>query len=311
MVPVGGPATKTDTDTAVLILSRVAGEGADRQRGEGDYTLRPEEHNLLRGICELYPNVVVIVNAGGAVDLSFMDEFSNIKALLFVSQPGMEGGRAVADVLNGTVNPSGHLTDTWAISYDDYPTAATFSHNNGDVKNERYAEGIYVGYRYFDSFGVPARFGFGDGLSYTEFAYALKHAACDAEGNVSAEVAVTNTGNVRGKAVAQLYAQLPFGKLEKEARRLAAYGKTEPLAPGASQTLTLRFTASDLASFDEAASAYVIEQGVYGLWLGGSLNGSRLCAALKLEADICLKKVDHICPLQEKLKELKQDADNS
>ena len=311
VVPVGGPAAKTDADTAVFILSRVAGEGADRQRGAGDYMLRPEEHDLLKGICGLYENVAVIVNAGGAVDLSFMDEFTNIKALLFVSQPGMEGGRAVADVLNGTVNPSGRLTDTWAFHYDDYPTAATFSHNNGDVKNERYAEGIYVGYRYFDSFGVPARYGFGDGLSYTEFAYALKNIASDAAGKVCAEVTVTNTGKVPGKAVAQLYAQLPFGKLEKEARRLAAYGKTALLAPGASEVLTLSFNAMDLASFDEAASAYVLEPGVYGLYAGGSLNGSKLSAALNLKDKVSLKKVDHICPLKEELKELKQDADKA
>ena len=311
VVPVGGPAVKTDTDTAIFILSRVAGEGADRQRGEGDYVLRPQEHDLLAGICGLYENVIVIVNAGGAVDLSFMDEFKNIKALLFVSQAGMEGGRAIADVLDGTVNPSGHLTDTWAFHYDDYPTAATFSHNNGDVENERYAEGIYVGYRYFDSFGIPARYGFGDGLSYTEFAYALKTVKADPEGKVCAEVTVTNTGKVPGKAVAQLYAQLPFGKLEKETRRLVAYGKTDLLASGASQTLTLCFTASDLASFDEAASAYVLEPGVYGLWLGDSLNGSALCAALNLKENVCLKKVDHICPLKEELKELKQDADKA
>ena len=311
VVPVGGPAAKTDADTAVFVLSRVAGEGADRQRGEGDYTMRPEEHDLLKGVCGLYENVVVIVNAGGAVDLSFMDEFPQIKALLFVSQPGMEGGRAVADVLNGTVNPSGHLTDTWAFSYDDYPTAATFSHNNGDVKNERYEEGIYVGYRYFDSFQVPARYGFGDGLSYTEFAYALKKLASGPDGKVCAEIAVTNTGKVPGKAVAQLYAQLPFGKLEKEARRLAAYGKTALLAPGASENLTLCFNAIDLASFDEAASAYVLEPGVYGLWLGGSLNGSKLCGALNLKDNVSLKKVDHICPLKEELKERKQDADKA
>ena len=117
------------------------------------------------------------INAGAQVDLSFMDEFKNIKALLTIVQPGMEGGNAFADVVSGKVTPSGKLTDTWAYKYEDYPNSETFSHNNGNVETEVYKEGIYVGYRYFDTFDVPVRYGFGYGLSYTEFeisAYSLE-----------------------------------------------------------------------------------------------------------------------------------------
>lgn len=143
------------------MISRIAGEGADRQADKGDYHLKDEEYEMLADICANYENVIIVINAGAQVDLSFMDEFTNIKALLTIVQPGMEGGNAFADVVSGKVNPSGKLTDTWAYKYEDYPNAETFSHNNGNVETEVYEEGMYVGYRYFDTFDVPVRYGFG------------------------------------------------------------------------------------------------------------------------------------------------------
>ena len=125
-----------ETKTAIFVLSRVAGEGADRQAGAGDYCMTEEEEALLASITARYEQVIVLLNAGGPVDLSFMDRYP-IAALVQISQPGMEGGNAVADVLGGEVNPSGKLTDTWAVSYDDYPNAQTFSHQNGDVTLDR------------------------------------------------------------------------------------------------------------------------------------------------------------------------------
>ena len=113
-----------------MCISRIAGEGADRQADKGDYYLKDEEYKMLADICANYENVIVVINAGAQVDLSFMDEFTNIKALLTIVQPGMEGGNAFADVVSGKVNPSGKLTDTWAYKYEDYPNAETFSHNN-------------------------------------------------------------------------------------------------------------------------------------------------------------------------------------
>lgn len=304
--PAGAPIAATDTDTAVYVVSRIAGEGADRYDRPGDYLLTPAEHGELRDICAQYARVIVIVNAGGVIDLSFMDEFPQIGALLIASQPGMSGGHAIAAVLNGSVNPSGHLTDTWAYQYADYPAAARFSHNDGDVNNAFYEEGIYVGYRYFDTFGKAVRYGFGEGLSYTTFDFAFKALRCAPDGTAEAVVAVTNTGKVPGKAVAQLYAQLPAGRLEKEARRLAAFGKTSLLAPGAAEELTLSFDAWALASFDEANAAWLLEKGVYGLYLGNSLRESALCASLEIAEDIVYQRVGHICPLQKPLQELHQ-----
>ena len=167
--PVKVPEADESTDTAIYVLSRVAGEGADRNADKGDYYLKDDEHQMLADLCQYYKNVIIVINAGGQVDLSFMDEFSNIKALLVIVQPGMEGGNAFADVISGKVNPSGKLVDSWAYKYEDYPSAATFSHNNGNVEKEFYEEGLYVGYRYFDTFGIPVRYGFGYGLSYTTF----------------------------------------------------------------------------------------------------------------------------------------------
>lgn len=307
--PAGDPVTKSDADAAVYVISRVAGEGADRFNAPGDYLLSEAEHDALRDLCALYAKVIVIINAGGVIDLSFMDEFPQIGGLLIVSQPGMEGGRAVAAVLSGQVNPSGHLTDTWAYHYADYPSAEHFSHNDGDLKNAFYEEGIYAGYRYFDTFGVPVRYGFGDGLSYTDFDMKVASVCCMPDGKAEVAVDVVNEGNVSGKAVVQLYAQLPCGRLDKEARRLVAFGKTALLTPGANETLTLTFGPGDLASFDEESSAWVLEKGVYGLYVGQSLRDSQLATGLILAEDVVLQRVGHILPLQKPLNELKPDPE--
>ena len=228
MLPAGGDVYATEAEVAVYVLARVAGEGADRQAGPRRLCARAEEHAQLADLCRLYRHVVLLINAGGVVDLSCLDEFPAIEAVLVISQPGMEGGRAVADVLSGAVNPSGKLTDTWPFRYADYPNAATFSHNNGNVEQEIYQEGLYVGYRYFDSFEIAVRYGFGFGLSYTEFELDGAQVACAADGTVLVKVAVTNAGKRAGREVVQLYAGLPDGKLEKEPAGSIAFAKTGP-----------------------------------------------------------------------------------
>lgn len=303
-LPAGGPVYSTDADIAVYVLSRVAGENADRFARGGDYYLSEEEHHMLADLCSIYDKTIVIVNAGGVVDLSFLDEFPAIKGVLVVSQLGMEGGHAVADVLHGDVNPSGKLTDTWALDYADYSNAATFSHNNGNVEKELYEEGIYVGYRYFDSFNVPARYGFGYGSSYTTFRVETKSIASAKDGTVTIQAAVTNTGSVAGKEVVQVYAVLPAGKLEKEVRRLVAFAKTRLLSPNETEEIMLRFGASQMESYDEEASAWVLESGTYGIFVGTSLDQSVLAATLMLPEDKTLEQLCSICPLQQELKQL-------
>ena len=309
-MPAGAPITQTDADVAIYILSRVAGEGADRFDAEGDYYLTAEEKQQLSDICSMYKHVIVAVNTGGLADLSFMDEYKNIEALLQIVQPGMEAGNAFADIISGKVTPSGKMTDTWAYKYEDYPNSKTFSHNNGNVDKEYYTEGIYVGYRYFDSFDIPVRYGFGYGLSYTTFETKTLSIVLKDHKKIVVKTEVTNTGDTySGKEVVELYATCPAGKLEKEYRRLVAFGKTGLLAPGQSEKVTLEIVLDKLTSYSEAEAAWVLESGSYVIWEGSSLEGAQPCAVLKLDKEAVLTKVQNICPLKEELEEMKQSSE--
>ena len=312
--PVGDIPTEAapDTETAFYVLSRVAGEGADRTEGEGDYTLLPKEEQMLAAVCRLYRNVAVVLNVGGVVDLSFLDRYNNIKGLLQLSQPGMEGGNAFADVVSGKVNPSGHLTDTWAYRYHDYPNAEEFSHCNGNTDQEFYNEGIYVGYRYFDSYRIPVRFGFGEGLSYTTFALQAAQPSLYEESpenqsitadqcGLEVSVSVTNSGDTAGREVVQVYLSLPqpyaggSAVLEKERRRLAGYAKTSLLAPDAAETVTIRIPYSRMASYSEEEAGWIMEAGCYGLWVGDSLRNAVLTEVIRLEQTKILEYDSHVC----------------
>lgn len=310
-MPAGTAITKTDADTAIYILSRVAGEGADRFDREGDYYLTEEEKKQLADICNLYEHVIVAVNTGGLADLSFMDEYKNIEALLQIVQPGMEGGNAFADIISGAVTPSGKMTDTWAFKYEDYPNSKTFSHNNQDVENEFYNEGIYVGYRYFDSFDIPVRYGFGHGLSYTTFETKFSSMNLVNNEKLVIETETVNTGDTySGKEVVQLYVTCPEGKLEKEYRRLAAFGKTGLLAPGQSEKMKLEIPFDRLTSYSEEKAAWILEKGSYVIWLGNSLESAKPCCDLVIKEEVVLIKTKNICPLKEELEELRQNPEN-
>ena len=299
-------------DTAIFVLSRVAGENADRHTTEGDYYITEEEKTLLSQVCEAYRDVVLVINTGGLVDLGFTEKFANIRSILQFMQAGQEGGNAFADVISGDVTPSGKMTDTWALFYEDYPNASFFSHKSGDVYTEEYREGIYVGYRYFDTFDVPVRYCFGYGLSYTEFA--LGADGIDVTGlgtsrpEVSVEVEVKNTGDIySGKEVAQIYVSCPQGKLPKEYRRLAGFGKTDELKPGEMQKMRISFALYQLASYDENLAAWILEKGTYGIWLGNSLDSSHLVGTLKLDEDVVMVQCGHICERKQELDEIQPD----
>ena len=311
IMPAGDKIKKSagdEAETAIYVISRIAGEGADRQADKGDYYLKDEEYKMLADICANYENVIVVINAGAQVDLSFMDEFTNIKALLTIVQPGMEGGNAFADVVSGKVNPSGKLTDTWAYKYEDYPNAETFSHNNGNVETEVYEEGMYVGYRYFDTFDVPVRYGFGFGLSYTDFEindYCLESLE---NKKMTVSVQVKNTGKVSGKEVVQVYTSLPGGILEKEAHRLVAYAKTSELKPDESEKITVEISLEHLTSYDEKRAAWILESEFYGIWIGNSLADAKLCGGVKLDNEVILRQVKNLFPLKQELDEKTQTS---
>lgn len=299
---------KSDTDTAVYVVSRIAGEAADRFVKKGDYYLTDVEMKNLRYVCEHYQHVIFIVNAGAQIDLSFTVNYPSIESILYMVQAGMEGGSALADILDGTVNPSGKLTDTWAWKYEDYPSSDTFSHNNGNIQKEYYTESIYVGYRYFDSFGIAPQYPFGFGLSYTDFFIekADEPICIDTEKQtITVAAAVKNTGTIyAGKEVLQVYVSAPQSGQPKEYRRLCGYGKTSLLAPGETLKIDVSFPVKAIASFDERRSAWIAEKGLYGIWIGNSSRNLVLCGALKVAEDSVVEKVTHICPIKESLDEL-------
>lgn len=295
------PEAKTDTDTAVYVISRISGEGADRYAKKGDYYLSDAEYRELKDITSLYEKTVVILNTGGIIDLSFVDELG-IAAVVYMSQAGMEGGNALADILSGNVNPSGKLTDTWACAYEDYPGSRDFSHDNGNLFEEKYTEGIYVGYRYFDTFGVKPRYSFGYGLSYTGFALHTESVSLKGHRAVI-RVKVKNTGDRSGREVVQVYASCPSGHLKKEKKRLAAFAKTGVLLPGAEEVKTLEFDLSLLESYWAGQASYYMERGKYYLLVGTNAAQTEMAACLTLQETVMLRKVTNICPLLNSLTE--------
>ena len=184
----------SDADTAVYVIARNSGEGADRKNEKGDYQLTDIEYANLQKLGANFENVVVVLNVGGIVDTKFFHEIVGLDSLLLMSQAGMEGGNALADVISGKVTPSGKLTDTWAVDYEDYPSSDTFSSNDGNTDTETYTDDIYVGYRYFDSFGVEPAYEFGFGLSYTTFDTEINYVQAD-EQTVTVNATITNTGD--------------------------------------------------------------------------------------------------------------------
>ena len=308
-MPKGEKITASDAQTAIYVISRVSGEGADRKEEKGDYYLSELEEEELEATCANYEKTIVVLNVGGIVDLSFADKYG-ISGLILLSQAGMEGGDALADVMTGKVNPSGKLTDTWAYHYGDYPGSENFSHNNGNVIEEKYEEGIYVGYRYFDSFGEPVRYPFGFGLSYTAFEVRLAGVRLDA-GRCIVRVKVLNTGVCSGKEVVQLYVSCPPGKLPKERKRLAAFAKTGLLKPQEEQELELAFDLRILESYHTARAAWYLEEGIYYLLFGTSSDDLKMAAGLKLSGTICMEQLVNICPLLDALKERRVPEETS
>ena len=320
-IPPGSvPADKApdDTaDTAIYVIARTAGEGADRNNKPGDYLLTDTEEAFADALCRMYDHVILVLNTGGLIDLGFTDApgRENIDAILYIHQPGMEAGTAFADIISGAVTPSAKLTDSWAYSYADYPNAETFSCNSGNVEREEYVESIYVGYRYFDTFEKPVRYCFGYGLSYTTFAVETVGLELVNPGTkdpcIDVTVRVSNTGSVSGAEVVQLYAARPQDRLQKEYRSLAGFAKTAVLSPGASQTIQVSFPLRTLASYDEAASAWVLEKGFHILLAGTSLESAEVCGAVEVMGDIMLTKTEPICPLRCPLNELVQSRETA
>ena len=315
-MPVGKPidiekAKADGADRALFVLSRIAGESKDRKDEAGDYYISHSEKQLLARVCRRYKEVCLVINSGSVVDLAFTDEFPNIKAIIYYVQAGQRGGDALASVLLGEVVPQGKLTDTWPANYRDLPSANTFSYKSGSVYKEEYIDDIYVGYRYFDTFGVPVRYGFGYGLGYTEMGIlnpGLEVSQIGGENKIIACATVKNIGGkYDGREVVQVYVSAPQEGLDKEFRRLVGFKKTGLLKPGEEEKVKIEFSMEGLTSFDEEKSAYTLQKGLYGVWVGNSLESARLVGSILLDETIITEKLRHVCPLKEELKTIKPD----
>ena len=270
---------KAWADVAVISICRFSGEGWDRKGipGDGDFYLTREEQNMVDTVTANFEKVVVVLNVGGMVDTSWFCDSEKIQGVLLAWQGGMEGGLAAADLLCGDVNPSGKLTDTFARTFDDYPSSAGFNESEDYVD---YTEDIYVGYRYFETIPGAAEkvnYPFGYGLSYTEFAIEPLRAG-EEDGTICVDVRVTNMGSRAGKEVVQLYYRAPQGVLGKPLEVLGAFAKTELLGAGQSQVLRLKMPVNAMASYDDLgkiqASAYVLEAGNYSFRIGNSVRNT-------------------------------------
>ncbi|HJD43367.1 MAG TPA: glycoside hydrolase family 3 C-terminal domain-containing protein [Candidatus Mediterraneibacter quadrami] len=293
--PFGQPVTlgdimRSDTDTCIYVIARQAGEGADRKLKNFEYSLSDIEKENIALCAASYEKFIVVVNVGSVFDLSFLDEIEGINAVVYFAQQGMEGGRAFADLITGKAVPSAKTVDTWPKDYKDIPFAMDYSYLNGDLEEEYYREGIYVGYRYFDSYDVEPRYPFGYGLSYTTFSIEKENVELVGT-KVMVRVNVTNTGSTySGKEVVQLYASCPQTGMAKEYQRLAAFAKTGVLAPGGTETAVLSFDMKDLASYRESDAAWVLEAGDYILRLGASSRDTEAVAALVLDGETIVEQ---------------------
>ena len=285
-------------DVAVIVLGRNAGEGADRKQVD-DFELTNVERELLRDVSTAFhaagKKVVVVLNIGGVIETASWKNM--VDAIVLPWSPGQEGANAVADVLTGKVNPSGKLPMTFPVNFMDHPSSANFPYNYSntgsmrgfswgprqpqkDVDYTRYEEGIWVGYRHFATKGVEVSYPFGFGLSYSYFVYSKPVVKATADG-FEASVTVTNQGQVAGKEVVEVYVHAPEGGLEKPDRELKGFAKTKLLAPGESQTVTVKVDSYSLASFNEATSAWEAPAGNYEVMFGASVNDIRRSAFYK------------------------------
>ena len=326
--PLSASLLADECDAAIITIGRNAGEGHDRKNVEGDFKLLPIEKDMIENVTNAFQakgkKVIVILNIGGVIETASWRDMPD--AILLAWQGGQETGNSIADVLTGKVNPSGKLTSTFPMKYEDVPSANNFpGKETGKAPaipdgvdlgwitgfmfptpaEITYEEGIYVGYRYYGTFGVKPAFEFGFGLSYTKFEYSgLKIAFPDFKGKQTVTLTVKNTGATAGREVVELYLSAPAGKVDKPTSELKGFTKTKLLQPGESQTITLSLNARDLSSFNTAASAWIADAGKYTVLIGASSTDIRLTGSFNLKKSIVSEKVNDVLAPQIPIKEL-------
>ena len=270
-----------EADTAIYVLSRDSGEGYDRKADKGDFFLTDEEEEAFEVITSSYARSILVLNVGGIISLGkYAKKFSSV---ILLSQLGNLTGNICADVITGKSDPSGRLTDTWDSDYYKYPNSETFSMNNGNTDDEYYTEGPYIGYRYFDSFGIKADYPFGYGLGYTSFDTDFKSVKVDGL-DIEAEFNVKNIGHRAGKEVVQIYVASPHELLDKPFKELVAFVKSESVEPGKETAVKASFNLAQVASYCDKCESKVLEKGDYYV-LAGSNSDEVTCIAKLIVAD--------------------------
>lgn len=284
--------TAKSCETAIVIIGRTAGEEQDNRLEAGSYLLSDDEIAMLTVVRENFKKVVLLLNVGNIIDMTDINRIVP-DSVLYVWQGGMTGGKGTADVLTGKVSPSGKLPDTIAYKASDYPSDANFGREeNRDI----YAEDIYVGYRYFETFAKEkVLYPFGFGLSYTEFEIKTEKAEIT-EGVVKLSVSVKNIGSYRGKEVIEVYCEAPQGRLGKAARVLCGFEKTRELVPQEEQVVEIAVDIAKLASYDDSGvtgnkSCYVLEAGEYKFYVGSDVRSAEYACSFEQGEDLVTERL--------------------
>lgn len=313
----GGVFHISDTaETAVFVLSRRSGENIDNRPIPGEYYLSVEEKTALAETFAKYPRVILILNTGYPIEMRSLAAMP-FSAVLWTGFSGQRGTESLRDILCGEVNPSGRLADAWPWDYFDLPSSANFIHrqesdppcfDDGKQFGARlyYEESVFVGYRYFDSFGAPCAFAFGHGLSYSSFSKETRGRYSN--GVLSLDITVKNLGGRSGKEAALVYVSSPDGRLRKARRVLAGFEKTKSLSAGEAETLHLDIPAKDFSVYDDGQSVFLLERGEYGVWVGGSLAEARQAFSFALPRDVVVERTAPVCRNIERVGGITEDG---
>ena len=281
----------TDSDVAIILIGRTAGEDQDNSNDKGSFLLTDAEELMLNNVTAAFDKTVVLINSGNIIDMKWVKKY-NPSAVAYIWQGGQEGGSGAWDVISGDVNPSGRLTDTIAENIEDYPSTENF----GDKHRNIYKEDIYVGYRYFETFAKDkVLYPFGFGLSYTSFDIRTKNFDFN-EREADIAVEVTNTGDRIGQQVVQLYLEKPQGKLGQPARVLVGFAKTREIGAGETETISIKIPSYYMASYDDSGvtghkSAYVLEAGEYNFYVGYNVRATELAGAFSLRDTVVIEQL--------------------
>jgi beta-glucosidase len=315
------------TEAAIITIGRISGEGQDRSNTKGDFQLTDYELQLIKDVCDAYrkngKKIIVVLNTGGVIETAGWKDLPD--AILLAWQGGQESGNSIADIISGKVNPSGKLAVSFPVKYEDVPSAKTFpgselperkpaadSPVNGFMRVKQaivyYEDGIYVGYRYYETFNVAPSYEFGYGLSYSEFEYSnLKISSVRFSNSITVSVDIKNSGKTAGREIVQLYVSAPSGKLEKPSEELRGFAKTKLLQPGETQTISFTIDRNSLSSFDPQSSSWIAEAGNYELRIGSSSKNIRQKTTFTLPRTIVVKKVSQSLIPKDRINELRKD----